>query len=421
VRQVADGKTAFEPWFNAPPGTRQRLGVFYLLTRGRAEDALRETLRYTHADRFAKLPGHITFTSHYHMAVAMDAMARQFQGVPEFVGVFKEMGVDAVHIADFHGDGHPKDPGPLRLPEVDAMNKECRRLSSENFLLIPGEEINEFLGLAEPDKHPDTMSLFRSRFIGSARDRQPFAEPHPQYGTVYRVGSRADIMELLRREHGLAWAAHPRIKASSWTPDIFRHEDFYLADFWLGGAWKAMPADLSRERLGERGLDLLNDMANWGQRKYMPGEVDVFKIDHTHELYGHMNINYVRLDRLPRFDEGWQPILDALRRGQFFVTTGEILLREFSVGGKGSGEALTLKCCPPGIARESGVDLPAAFRRSYFRRRATSLSRANRSGRYRAFWPTCADLETEARGTHVGALRGLGCRGERRVHAAGVA
>jgi hypothetical protein len=104
-----------------------------------------------------------------------------------------------------------------------------------------------------------------------------------------------------------------------------------------------MPADLSRERLGERGLDLLNDMANWGQRKYMPGEVDVFKIDHTHELYGHMNINYVRLDRLPRFDEGWQPILDALRRGQFFVTTGEILLREFGVGGKGSGEALTLK------------------------------------------------------------------------------
>jgi hypothetical protein len=346
VRQVADGKTAFEPWFNAPPGTRQRLGVFYLLTRGRADDALRETLRYTRDDRFAKLPGHITFTSHYHMAVAMDAMARQFQGAPEFVGVFKEMGVDAVHIADFHGDGHPKDPGPLRLPEVDAMNKECRRLSGADFLLIPGEEINEFLGIAEPGKHPGHwMSLFPKPvyWIEKRAGDQPFAEPHPQYGTVYRVGSRADMMELLRREHGLAWAAHPRIKASSWTPDIFRHEDFYLADFWLGGAWKAMPADLSREQLGERGLDLLNDMANWGQRKFMPGEVDVFKIDHTHELYGHMNINYVRLERLPRFDEGWQPILDALRRGQFFVTTGEILLREFGVGGKGSGEALKLK------------------------------------------------------------------------------
>ena len=103
---------------------------------------MRETLRYTHDDQFVKVRGHITFTSHYHMAVAMDAMARQFQGVPEFVGVFKEMGVNAVHIADFHGDGHPKDPGPLRLPEVDAMNKECRRLSSADFLLVPGEEIN---------------------------------------------------------------------------------------------------------------------------------------------------------------------------------------------------------------------------------------------------------------------------------------
>jgi hypothetical protein len=150
-------------------------------------------------------------------------------------------------------------------------------------------------------------------------------------------------MELLRREHGLAWSAHPRIKASSWTPDIFRQEDFYLADFWLGAAWKAMPADLSRERLGERGLDLLDDMANWGQRKYMPGEVDVFKIDHTHELYGHMNINYVRLERVPRFEDGWQPVLDALRRGRFFVTTGEVLLREATLGGKAGGETLPLQ------------------------------------------------------------------------------
>src|SRR5204863_3963574 len=66
----------------------------------------------------------------------------------------------------------------------------------------------------------------------------------------------------------------------------------------------------------------------------------VFKIDHTHELFGHMNVNYVRLDRLPRYPDGWQPILDALRGGRFFVTTGEVLLRDFTVGGKQSGETL---------------------------------------------------------------------------------
>ena len=102
-----------------------------------------------------------------------------------------------------------------------------------------------------------------------------------------------------------------------------------------------MPADLSRERLGERVLNLMDDMANWGQRKYVPGEVDVFTLDHTHELYGHMNINYVQLDRIPRYDEGWQPVLDALK-GKFFVTTGEILIPKFTVGGRGSGDTLKL-------------------------------------------------------------------------------
>ena len=65
-----------------------------------------------------------------------------------------------------------------------------------------------------------------------------------------------------------------------------------------------MPADLSHDRLGRRVLDLIDDMANWGQRKYVLGEVDVFKLDHTHELYGHMNVNYVQLDRVPAFRRG---------------------------------------------------------------------------------------------------------------------
>src|SRR5207244_420374 len=105
-------------------------------------------------------------------------------------------------------------------------------------------------------------------------------------------------------------------------------------------------------------LDLMDDMANWGPKKYVPGEVDVFKIDPTHELYGHMNINYLRLERLPRFDEGWQPILDALRGGKFFVTTGEVLIRDFTVGGKPSGAALVLS---PGDKPEMRLDLEWTF------------------------------------------------------------
>ncbi len=344
VRQDPEGGGAFVPWFNGPPGTKQRLGLFLLISPGNGGQALKDALRYTRGDRFKKLPGYVTFTSHYHMAVAVSAMERAKRGeppiIPDFVRVFKEMGVDSLHLGEFHGDGHQRDPGPLRLPEMEAMFNECRRLSDSEFLLMPGEELNDFLGLKQPGKHPGHWMSFFPKPVYFTQTRstgQPLVEDDPRYGRVYHIGSTADMVEVMQRERGLAWTAHPRIKASSWTPDIFRNEPFYKSDFWLGAAWKAMPADLSREKLGERALDLLDDMSNWGDRKYLPGEVDVFKIDRTHELYGHMNVNYLRLDRIPRFRNGWRPILNALRAGRFFVTTGEVLIPEFTVGGEESG------------------------------------------------------------------------------------
>jgi hypothetical protein len=91
-----------------------------------------------------------------------------------------------------------------------------------------------------------------------------------------------------------------------------------------------MPADLSEERLGRRSLDLLDEMNQWGQRKQVLGEADLFDIDPTHELWGHMNVNYLRLARMPTCDD-WSPVLDVLRRGDFFVTTGELLIHSFDV------------------------------------------------------------------------------------------
>ena len=362
IRQNKDGGGNFVPWFNAPPKTQQRLGMFLLLSPGNAQEALEDTLKYTRGDRFPELPGYKTLTSHYHMAIAVAAMEEKQRGIqrtepPEYAKVFRDLGVNMVHLGEFHGDGHPKDPGPLRLPEMQAMFEECQRWSDDKLLLIPGEEINDFLGLKITGKHPGHwMSLFpRPVYWTQTRaPDQPFVENHPQYGKVYHVGDRGDMIRLIKEERALVWSAHPRIKASSWTPDIFREEDFFLAEYWLGGAWKAMPGDLSRERLGERVLNLLDDMANWGHKKYVLGEVDVFKIDHTHELFAHMNVNYVQLDRVPKYDEGWQPVLDVLSQGKFFVTTGEVLIPRFTVGGKDSGDVLKLPL-PLGEGRGEGA------------------------------------------------------------------
>jgi hypothetical protein len=41
---------------------------------------------------------------------------------------------------------------------------------------------------------------------------------------------------------------------------------------------------------------------NHALRKRLLGEMNVFQFHHAHELYAHMNINYVKLDRLPPFE-----------------------------------------------------------------------------------------------------------------------
>ena len=49
-------------------------------------------------------------------------------------------------IMDFHGDGHPADLTDLRLHELDEYYKACRAQSDRNFLLIPSEEADIYLG-----------------------------------------------------------------------------------------------------------------------------------------------------------------------------------------------------------------------------------------------------------------------------------
>src|SRR5262249_33453872 len=96
-------------------------------------------------------------------------------------------------------------------------------------------------------------------------------------------------------------------------------------------------SDLSSPRLGDRVFDLVDELSNQGLRKRFIGEVDVFQFDHTHELYAHMNINYIRLDRLPPFDR-WGDALAPLAKGEFFTTTGEVLLPEVSLAASTASE-----------------------------------------------------------------------------------
>jgi hypothetical protein len=339
IRQELDGDHRFVPWFNAPPGTRQRLNFFCLISNADNAEALNAVKKFTNADRYVKIPGFKTMSSHFHNEFIMNVVlaGKPIPEKPEFVEVFKRMGVDMVHLGEFHYTAHPKGPDSLRLRELKALFEQCQRLSNDDFLLIPGEEPNEFFGGHWLQIFPRPVYWIMSR-----GKEQPFVENKPGFGKVYHIGDKKDMLKLLKQEQGLAWTAHARTKGSVNAPDIYNHEDFFKSDRFMGAAWKAMPADLSKPRLGSRVLDLLDDMNNWGEKKTVIAEADLFTITQENEMYAHMNVNYMMLDQLPKYGEGWEPVVNAMQHGKFFGTTGEVLMQELMVNGKLSGETLTL-------------------------------------------------------------------------------
>lgn len=325
VRQLPDDNSSYYPWMNAPPRTEQHLSVFYLVDDQPPQSVLDHVLRYTHRDRFSALEGYKTLTLHWHFAYTEQALARGLEWVPPFKPILKALGVNGAIIMDFHGDGHPRDLTEMRLKELDAYFRACRAQSDLDFVLIPAEEANIHLGGHWGLVFPKPVYWFMSRPQGAE-----FRSSDSKYGLVYHTGNAAELLEMVRAEGGTMYQTHPRTKGSTGFPDQIRDSEHFRDPRYLGAGWKAMPSDLSSPRLGERALKLLDDMSNWGLKKRLLGEVDVFQLDSTHELYAHMNANYVRIPQVPKSDD-YGLMLQALARGDYFISTGEILFDEFSI------------------------------------------------------------------------------------------
>jgi len=326
--------------YNAPPGTWQRMAMYLYVTPRSGEAARRAVMAFTHGDRFAALPGYKTMVNHFHISFtdrlresgSLDTL------VPELPAM-RALGVNVVALMDFHADKlHPRDPGPLRLQDQKDYFEAARRHSDDDFLVIPSEEPNAYLGghYSILTARPVFWTMVRS-------PGQPFVEDVAGYGKVYHAGSAADVHEMVEREDGLIWQAHPRTKGSTGYPDAVRDTDYFRSDRFLGASFKpGMGMDLSESRLcAYRCLDLMDDMNNWtsgqGRRpKSLLADVDTYQKGPGDDLYPNFPVNYVRLSRVPRHDESWSPLLGALRAGEYFVTTGEILLRDLAVAGTGA-------------------------------------------------------------------------------------
>jgi hypothetical protein len=342
-RRVAESRGELNNFalYNAPPGTTQRMAVYFYLSPEDSRATQQAVMAFTHDDVYKPVPGYKVLVSHFHFHLneqLADAGTIDFE--PTWLDVFRGLGVNVAILADFHGDAHPTDTGKVRLEEQKTYFEGCARFSDRDLLLIPGEEPDANFGGHYYFVFP--RPLYFTHVKAPAPKEQPFRERIEPFGTVYHTSSAAMELELLRQEDGLVWQTHPRTKGSTGYPDAVRDRDFFQDSHYLGASFQSLPVDLSQKRLCEhRCLDLMDDMNNWAGPRYLLAEGDTYMKYPDDETYPQLVVNYVKLDRVPKFSDGWAPVLKALRAGDFFVTSGEVLVKNAAVEGTGAKRIYT--------------------------------------------------------------------------------
>jgi hypothetical protein len=75
--------------------------------------------------------------------------------------------------------------------------------------------------------------------------------------------------------------------------------------------------------------------------KYIIADIDTYRKGPEDDTYANFPVNYLKLAKVPGPDDDVSPVLKALRDGDFFATSGEILIRNYKVAGEGSQRTIT--------------------------------------------------------------------------------
>jgi hypothetical protein len=325
--------------YNAPPGTWQHMAAYFFVSSGGAEPARRSVLEFTHGDSFRALPGYKTFVNHFHLGFTVRLRESGSLDTPlPDLAAMKSLGLNIIGLSDFHFELNRNDSGALRFQDQKDYFEGCRRASDRDFLVLPWEEPSAYFGGHYNILWPKNIYWSKVRQSG-----QPFTEEDPVYGKVYHTGSAEDVQKMIDAEGAYWYHAHPRTKGTTGYPDAVFDKPWLQNDRYLGVAFKpGMGMDLSESRLCAwrcfDAMDTMNNMiASSSLRpKYLIADIDTYRKGPEDDLYPNFSVNYLKLDRVPGPDEDWSSILKLLRDGDFFATTGEILIPTYSVAGSGT-------------------------------------------------------------------------------------
>ncbi len=314
------------PLYSAPPGTVQRMPVFFYVSPDSAAAAFDAVLAFTHGDRFQPLPGYQVMAHHFHTNLGrrITESGSTETRFPEF-DAMQSAGVNIFSTAD--------SPQPLNVQA--ALFEASRKSADKDFLFVPSVEIfSNLMG-----GHTDVLLSHPVLWVEGREANTPMVEDDPTLGRVYRVTTADELMEMLTRENGIVFMPHPRTKGSTGYPDAIRNTAHFKHERYGGVGWRwGMGLDLSATRLSEfRVLPLIDEMNNWiaaspGPPKYMVAINEIYDQNPADDVYAMGPVSYLKMDVLPG-PEDFGSIVDALRSGQFFVTSGEVLLPSYEVTG----------------------------------------------------------------------------------------
>ena len=335
--------------YNARPGTWQRMPVFFYVSPGSGSDAMEAALAFTRGDRFKPLPGYKVMGHHYHVGlVARLAEGGNFDQRLNDVGTMEAIGMDIYSIIDGARGPGRHDTGELFLKDLADYYEAARRQSDKDFLVMPNDENSTGGRRPFVGGHYDILMSHPVYWRPQREPGQPLTEEHPTYGTVYNLGSPMDLMEMTERENALLSMPHPQAKRSTGYPDAIKDAPQFLHEnyFALGYRW-GMGIDASATRLGEyRFLPLWDETNNWMAARGRPPKFALAISEARSDLgergkppyddaYGMSPVNYLRLDSIPSVDD-MSPVIDALKGGDYFVTSGEVLIPHYEVQGTGN-------------------------------------------------------------------------------------
>jgi len=323
--------------YSARPGTWQQMPVFFYVSPEAGQPAMQSALAFTREDRYKPIPGYQVMATHFHTSTVqrLREMGGLDMKLPDFEAA-RATGINIFAPIDGGGGGGRGGGDPLK-GRAD-YHEVARRHSDKNFLIMPNEEVfTPFMG-----GHIDLVESKPLFWLQGRKEGEPLVEQHPTYGNVYHIGKPADMMEMAKRENIIIYMPHPRSKGSTGFPEAVKDTDHFRDENYRGiGLRWGMGVDGSETRLCEyRCQALLDEMNNWvadlpTPLKYMQAISETYRKGPGDDIYANNPVNYVKLDTLPGPDDR-SSIVNAMKRGDYFWTSGEVLISSYAVQGSGS-------------------------------------------------------------------------------------